>query len=255
MTIEQVREKLTQAGVNTDSLTKLAGQDMLDAEQLNDTGEDALVSIVGLTLGMAKKVKKAFPGTTPVAAPVATPVTALPTQLVVRKPGKATAEDLLNGLLAGTPDEVAAAQKKWGKKAFIVTNDDGTLDVKGTLAYLGWSATRGESDRYPNTAGTQVQLVNIDSLLNVKIECDPLTGKKMVPGDAMYALSAEQQLLVSFAVVTNKVRPGDNADLIISQVKELTSTWAQVKAQLATAKRNNTQEYQRAEARLFTTVK
>lgn len=251
MTIEQITDALNTAGVNADSIAKLKAQDMLDQDSLTDTNAADLVKHVGLTLGMAGKVKKAFPSTaantTPTAPAVAAPVGPIS---VVIDDGKLTTDQILTNLSTGLPEAIADAREKFGDEAIYVTNLEGGLDVEATKKYLAWKATRGSAPRFQNTDGVQVDLVSVDSLFNVLIDLCPLTGQDLVPGDVMLTLSGDQRLLLAFGVETNRVRSNENVDLLIGQVKSLTTTWKQIAHDLATAKRNNTPAYQRAVARL-----
>ncbi len=252
MSIEQVREALTTAGVNAIAIALLQKEDMLDTVALNAASADQLKTI-GLTLGMAMKVKSAFKGEQ-VAAAIPVQAVAAPASpvLVVKKQGKKTAGDILAALATPTPETIDDARKHFKNEKVFVTNSDGSLDVPATSDYLGWKTRAGTSERFKNTAGQSVQLVNLDGLLNVILDLDPLTGQVLVPGDPMLALNRDQRLLVAFAVVTRRTTSDQNADLIIEQVQRtpLPGSWAQAAVDLESARRNQTDAFRQAEQRL-----
>ncbi len=253
MTIEQVREALIAAGVKETAIGLLQKEDMLDAVSLTAATADQLKTI-GLTLGMAIKVKSAFKSDQPDASAVASvPVAgpALPRTIILQN-AKTTNEGVLTNLLGGSPEAIEEARQRFGTEALFVPRTDGSLDVKATIDYLGWKTRAGTSRRFKNSDGQSVQLLDINGLLNVVLELNPVTGEVLVPGDQMLDLTRDQRLLISYAVVTRRITGDVNIDLIIEQVQRspLPGTFAQTAADLESARRNQTDDFRRAEDRL-----
>lgn len=243
---EQVIKKLTEGGVNEAAIDALRKADLLDADLLETFSRDDLAKCV--TMGMAGKIKKVYPGTATASTPTA-PVPAIPAdvRIVTKRTNRMILDDL-----ATNPDAdiIAEARGAFTGKCFVTTGE-GKLDVEATLKAMEFAARGGRAiTRYKNSEGISVALVNIDGLLATVIARNPMNGTDLVPGDPLLEeLTAEQRLLLAFACVRRHVRADENVDLLIQQINENGTTWQQRAHELARAKVTSHADYQAAKAR------
>lgn len=228
-----VTVELANAGISKTAIEALRKQDLLDAELLRATSMRQLQSIV--TLGMAIKIKKLFPCQ----------------QRCSR--AKMPTRQLLERLAAHDLDAVKQARKRWQQQCIFVTLKSGALDVEATLNYLSWSGDHGTAPRFKNSEGVAAVLIDIDTLLNTRIALDPLTGALSIPGDPLADLDERKRLLVSFAVVANRIDRCDDPFTIRDQLSSavLVGRWAQIDFDMTAAERQMDPLFERAKARLW----
>lgn len=228
-----VKVELANAGISKSAIEALRKQDLLDAELLRAATTRQLQSIV--TMGMAIKIKKLFPSH----------------QRCSR--AKMPTRQLLERLAAHDLDAVKQARKRWQQQCIFVTLKSGALDVEATLNYLSWAADHGTAPRFKNSEGIAAVLIDIDTLLNERIALDPLTGALSIPGDPLADLDERKRLLVSFAVVTNRIDRCDDPFTVRDQMSSevLVGRWAQIDFDMTAAERQMDPLFERAKARLW----
>lgn len=247
--VKALREKL----VSDEAIEVLKQQKMLNQEDLTDATTDDLKGL--LLLGDVLKVKRAFPSQAKESVPSPRQSgirnTSTVTKFVLTQEKRTDAHVITELAQALTADLIEEAQQRFGDRKMFVTRADGSLDLDPTLEALQFIALHGPIDRFENSAGTSVKLVNLSDLMNVETDLNPLTLRVLVPGDAMLnELTEAQRLLVAFGVVTGAVKSDENEDLVISQVQSGKGRFAQLKTDFTLAERQKSHQYYQASSRV-----
>lgn len=254
MDTEQLKGKLTEAGVSEDGIAKLEAERMLDVELLAETSENDLRE-VGLLMGDAKRVKRAFPAAAAPPAVPAQPAPAAPATpsliTVVMKGNEPDSDEtVLNGVRDKNEDAIDEARNRWGTRAVYVLTEQGELDVPATVAAIKFFNKHGDRDRIANSANQHVKVVSLDMVVNSEEDFNPLTGQVLVPGEPMSQLTPDQRLLIAFGVEQGVVSHYDDEDAVIDTVSRMTPKWKLVESDLAGARAADHEQYHLARRRV-----